>query len=65
MYPPNTETPRELVAARRPDSDDPFGDGSKISIDGSVRVIIFARICKSAAHFSTGSADEHHPRHRD
>jgi hypothetical protein len=65
VHPPNTETPRELVAARRPECSDPFGDGSNFQIDGSVKLIIFARICKSAAHFSTGSADEHHPRHRD
>jgi hypothetical protein len=46
--PPNPETPRELVAARRPESDDPFGDGSNSILIGSMKVVQFMRLVNAA-----------------
>jgi hypothetical protein len=58
VHPPNTETPRELVAARRPECSDPFGDGSNSILIGSMKIVQFMRLVNAAVFLRrNGSAN--------
>jgi hypothetical protein len=47
-HPQNAKTPRELVAARRPECGDLFGDRSNSILIGSMKIVQFMRLVNAA-----------------